>query len=63
MTTGPMGVLKPGMKIDGEWLVEDVYDIQPSGERVWVLKHLSKQIQKYLDRRGICKLFTGKPGK
>lgn len=62
-STGPMGRLKTGMRIDGEWLVEDVYQIQPSGEWVWVLKHLTRQIQKYLDRRGICRLFTGRPGR
>ena len=63
MATGPMGKLKTGMRIDGEWIVEDVYQIQPSGEWVWVLKHLTKKLQKYLDRKGVCRLFTGKPGR
>ena len=63
MTTGPMGRLKTGMTIDGEWLVEDVFRVQPGGERVWVLRHLTRKIQRYLDSKGLCKLFTGKPGR
>ena len=63
MTTGPMGWLKSGMVIDSEWKVEDVYQIQPSGEWIWILKHLTKRIEKYLNRKDLHSLFTGKPGR
>ena len=61
--TGLMGRLKTGMVIDGEWLVKDVYQIRPSGEWVWILKHLTNRIEKYLNRSDLYNLFTGKPGK
>ncbi len=61
--TGPMGRLKSGMVIDSEWKVEDVYQIQPSSEWIWILKHLTKRIEKYLNRKDLHRLFTGKPGR
>ena len=56
--------MKTGMTIDGEWMVEDVFRVQPGGEQVWILRHLTRKIhRRYLDSKELCKLFTGKPGR
>ena len=59
MATGPMGELKPGWVIDREWKVEDVYRIKGNNEKVWVLHHLKRGIQKYLNRKELYRLFSG----
>lgn len=57
MTTGPMGRLKPGMTIDGEWLVEDMY--RYNWRKIYILKHLISGIIRYMNHKDIRKLFTG----
>ena len=58
MTTGPMGVLRTGMKIDGEWIVEDVFSIRMT--KIYVLKNLISGITRYLNRQELKDMFMGK---
>ena len=58
MTTGPMGVLRTGMKIDGEWIVEDVFRMRRT--RIYVLKNLISGITRYLNRQELKDMFMGK---
>ena len=58
MTTGPMGVLRTGMKIDGEWIVEDVFRMRMT--RIYVLKNLISGITRYLNRQELKDMFMGK---
>ena len=57
MTTGPLGRLHVGDRIDGEWEVDDVF--QRNQHKIYVLKRIKDGFSKYLNYKELVKLFSG----